>query len=191
MATDFAYTFSLLPVLVGLVAFAIVAIKAKNASNTGFLGLGARRIARGYLGALGALLIYAILEAVLGSFARVERGYITAEEMRKLLPGSSIHLFVTFTPFVVFATTVGLLLLRVFVRARLVSLMGALIIAFAYALARAYVIHTEPSNAWCASHLVECASKAFLENLLIAATVAIGFALASGLPVGRSPRFKP
>jgi hypothetical protein len=191
MATDFAYALFLLPVLVGLAAFAIVAIKAKNASNTGFLGLGARRIARGFLGALGALLIYAILEAVLGGFAKIERGHITAEEMPALVPGWSIHLFAIIAPFVVFATTLGLLLLRVFVRARLISLMGALIIAFAYALARAYFIYTEPSNAWCASHLVECASKAFLENLLIAATVAIGFALASGLPVGRSPRFKP
>lgn len=170
----------------------MVALNARQATTvSGFLGLGAKRIACGYLGVLGALLIYSLLDAVLSGFDKIERGYVVAEQMPALVPGWSIYLFVLLAPFAVFAVTVGLLLLRLFVSLRLVSLMGTLGIALIYAIAWGYIAYADPINAWCMAHRGECASKTFLESLLLGATVAVGFALAAGLPVGRSPSIKP
>ena len=83
MATDFAYAVMLIPVLLGIAAlFATALLGSKLPIGTGFVGLGRRRIALGYLGALSATLVYCFINAVQLMLWKSGEGHISASEAK-------------------------------------------------------------------------------------------------------------
>jgi hypothetical protein len=189
MATDFAVSLFVLPVLVGLIAVVLLAVRLKpaGAEAAAFLGLGARRIAFGFLGAMCALLAYAVADSIALGFNKVELGHVTAEQMPAMVPGWSFYLFILLAPFVATALSLaGLPLFALLRRFRLASVLGVLVLAAVYSGLNGFVTYIGPYNNWCSSHLTECAAKSTVESMFLASAVALGFAVGARLPVLRS-----
>ncbi len=187
MATDFAVSYFFWPVLVGTALLVLLAVAAKRREpGQGFLKLGIRRLAFGYLGALGGLALYALANTYLIGLEKVALGHIAADELPSWIPPWSLYLFILITPFVVLMmTVVGLPLLALLSRYGGGSLVGILLVAALGSLAYATYVFAAPYNQWCEANLVPCAGRALVDVGAPSLVVALGFGLAAGLPLVR------
>ena len=188
MATDFAYAAMLIPVLLGIVTLLAVAFfGSKVPIGTGFVGLGRRRIACGFLGALVATLAYSLVESVQLLFWKIGQGHIPASDFQSRLPGTVLYLFVITAPFVVIALSlVGIPILSALRRLRMASVAGVTGCTVINALAWAAVVIAAPYNIWCDTHPWGCGGETFLDLLEISLPVAFAFGVFARLPWLRS-----
>jgi hypothetical protein len=191
MATDFAYAAFFFPVLIGILVLLVLAfVSPKSQQSAGvFLGIGRRRIAFGYLGALVATLAYSAFDSVRTGYWKVDQGHITASEMPSMVPGWTLYIFVLMAPFVVLVlTAIGLPVLSLLRRFGIASVAGVVLVAVAYSAAWAAWVYFRPYNLWCESHALQCSSGMFISTFTASLVVALGFGLAARLPWLRSPR---
>ena len=188
MATDFAVAYFFLPVLIGIgvLVFLAVAGGKRPPSSALFLGLGRKRLAFGYLGALITLLIYCAIDSYSLGRTKVSLGHVSAAEAHQLLLGWTLYLFILTTPFVVFfLTVVGLPALAGLRRIGFVSLAGCVAVSQLVAVILSIWPAVAPYNQWCATHRWQCVGGSFSSAAILGATIAIGFALAARLPLVR------
>jgi hypothetical protein len=161
-------------VLIFATAMVVVAIKGwhRPTSTASTLGLGRSRIARGYLGSLAACIPIGVWMARDDGRFQVARHYISAADAARYQFGWSLE-FISMTAYftVVLITAVGLPILMLLRKVRLVSVIGAM----------------------CASLSVACllscwVGEAPVENMVIFLTITAGFVLAAQLPWIRSAK---
>ena len=190
MPTDFAFSWFFIPTLVALAVNTVVAVTARQPlDGNAFLGLGTKRIALGFLGAMAALLAYSIVDSVVLALTKVELGHITRAEMPHKIPGWSIYLFVLVAlPVTVVVATVGLPLFALLRRVRLASFVGVAVLALGYAGLRGWAVFQWPYNSWCSSHLEACVMGSLMEVSAFTVPIALGFGVGARLPLIRSRR---
>jgi hypothetical protein len=189
MATNFAVAYFFLPLAIAVALICLMALLAPKpvADERPVLGLGARRIAQGYLGALLGTLFYSIVDTVRVGYEKFDLGHVAAAEMPGYLPGWTIYQFVLVAPFVLIAITLlALPLLAIASRVGLVSLVTLLVSAFAWSAFWAWRAYAKPYNWWCEHNQLQCVGGAFLGAFVLATVVALGFSLGARLPVIRS-----
>jgi hypothetical protein len=184
MPTDFAYALMLIPVLAGIAALIVVAIfSPKVPVGVGFVGLGRRRIALGYLGALAATLAYSFINAVQLMLWKADQGHISASEAQGRFFSTTLYLFVLYAPFVIgFLSIIGLPFLQVMRRLRVATVAGAVSLAIVLVAAITCFTLAFPYNLWCGSHAWQCGKETFESAFAFAIPVALAFAIAAGLP---------
>lgn len=163
-------------------AFAFVAPKSP-VGPAAFLGIGRRRIAFGYVGALVATVGYSAVETLRIGYWKVDQGHITANEMPGLVPGWTLYAFVLMAPFVVVVMTLfGLPAMAVLRRIGIASLAGVTLVATVYSAAWAIWVFFLPYNLWCGSRALRCSGSMFFSTLAASFVVALGFGLGARLP---------
>lgn len=189
MATDFAAAYLFLPLLIAVAFICLFALFAPKptAGKRPVLNLGARRLARGYVGALLATLLYSIADTVRLGYEKVGLGHVTAAEMAGYFPSWTIYQFVLVAPLVLAVITLLVLpVLAIASRVGLVSVATALASAFAWSAFWAWRAYAKPYNWWCEQNQLECVGGAFLGKFTLATVVALGFSLGARLPAIRS-----
>jgi hypothetical protein len=114
-------------IIIGVAALLYLALAGRSFAHTesALLGLGRRRLAMGYLGALMVLAVYNYIDTVDLSRAKVTRGDVTAAEAARYFWGWYIYGLCLITPFVIFFITVlGLPLLALLRRLEFASVLG-------------------------------------------------------------------
>jgi hypothetical protein len=164
-------------VMFGAIALIIIAIRSRGrlVSAASTLGLGRRRIALGYLGALMASIPVAVWMARDDARFQVENHYISQADAARYQPGWSLTFYFILTPIaIVLITVVGLPVLALLRKVRLASVAGALGAGLVFSVLLSY---------W-----MDSVSP---ESIAIWETVTAGFVLAAGLPWIRSPSLPP
>lgn len=185
MATDFAVAMFQLPLLLGLLLLAAIAIVGrKNPVGPGsFLGVGRSRLAVGYLAALAAVLVYAGFSAAELVQEKVALGHYSASEGKDRWAGSAFYLFVLITPIAVAALTgLGLPAIALLRRVRLASVLGAALSALAFALGTRVWFLIWPYNPWCAANPLPCSGQSVVSMAVLSVPVGVAFAAGCRLP---------
>lgn len=187
MATDFAVSYFFWPVVIISALLLLLALAAKPSQpGHGFLSIGLRRLAFGFLGILAATALFAAIQTYLVGLNKVELGHIAADELAGWLPYWTLYLFVLITPFVLLvATLLGLPLFALLSRSGHASLAGAASIAVLWTLAYTGYVLIDPYNPWCATHPLQCATRTIFPVGAQSLLVALGFGLAARLPLIR------
>ena len=189
MATDFAVMMFQLPVLLGVLVLAAVAIlgRRRESGAASFLGIGRSRLALGYLAAIAATLVYSAIQSWQLGQEKVALGHVTAGEANARWVSSSLYFFVLATPFVVAGLTVlGLPALAALRRLEFASLASLAILAFVFCAAMGGWVLVAPYNLWCSSHASACALGSFSASAALSIPVVFAFALGARLPWLRS-----
>jgi hypothetical protein len=176
-------------IIIGMVALLVVALARPRSTpaESATLGLGKRRLAMGYLGALVVLAVYNYIDTVDLSHTKVTRGDVTAADAARYFWGWYVFGLCLMTPFAIFFITVlGLPLLALLRRLRFASVLGALAASQLVALCLSLCV-TFLDNQWCHAHLWECSRSNFTSTAILAGALTLGFVLAARLPWCRSP----
>ena len=188
MATDYFVAMLFFPMLICvgiLIALSLIG-KPASTKEKAFLGLGRVRIARGFLGALFATLVYAVIAAAKIGLDKVSRSEITNAELVQLYPGYTLYILILTAPFVIAALIViGFPFLAVLRKFELMTLPWIALIAVVLSIANGVFAIARPYNLWCTSHLAYCGASSAFTAILIALPAALGFALAAKIPLTR------
>jgi hypothetical protein len=177
-------------IIIGVAALLYLALAGRSFVRTesALLGLGRRRLAMGYLGALMVLAVYNYIDTVDLSRARVTRGDVTAAEAARYFWGWYIYGLCLITPFVIFFITVlGLPLLALLRRLEFASVLGGVAMSQLVALCFSLCVVLFLDNQWCDSHTWKCFYSDFMPTAVLAGALTFGFVVAARLPWWRSP----
>jgi len=175
-------------IVIGVVGLVVLAVAGRRPGprESALLGLGTRRLAMGYLGALVVLAAYNYIDTVDLSHTKVTRGDVTAEEAGRYFWGWYVFGLCLITPFVIFFITVfGLPLLALLRRLGFASVLGGLVMSQLVAFCLSLCI-TLLDNQWCHSHALTCFLRNLMPTAALAGALAFGFAVAARLPWWRS-----
>jgi hypothetical protein len=177
-------------ILLGVVALVLLAIAGRSSgpAESALLGLGTRRLAKGYLGALVVLAVYNYVDTIDLSHTKVTRGDVTAAEAARYFWGWYVFGLCLITPLVIFFITVlGLPLLALLRRFGFASVLGGLVGSQLVALCFTLCVVLPLENQWCHSHLWKCLLSDFTQTAVLSGALALGFVVAARLPWWRSP----
>jgi len=177
-------------IIIGVMTLFYLAIFGRRpaSSESALLGLGRRRLAMGYLGALAVLAAYNYIDTVDLSHTKVTRGDVTAAEAASYFWSWYIYGLCLMTPFAIFFVTVlGLPLLALLRRLRFASVCGAVAVSQVVALCLSLCVVLFLENQWCDSHWWKCFYSDFTPTAALACALAFAFVTAARLPWWRSP----
>lgn len=177
-------------IIIGVMALLYLAIFGRKpvSSESALLGLGRRRLAMGYLGALAVLAAYNYIDTVDLSHTKVTRGDVTVAEAARYFWGWYIYGFCLITPFAIFFVTVlGLPLLALLRRLRFASVFGAVAVSQLVSLCLSLCVVLFFENQWCDSHRWKCFYSDFTPTAALACALTFAFVIAARLPWWRSP----
>jgi hypothetical protein len=192
LGAHFSFTAPAALLLVAWVAIVAFVAPARGHVVTGPLGLGARRLAHGYLGAFAALLFLLALALGLGGGLGWPGEAMALDVPARFARVAAV--FVVYAVSVLIATPiltfVGLPLLVVLRRLGMLSVVGAVAAGQAIVVVLVAFSLPLPPLERCPSGGLECASGGILLLSISALAVALGFALGARLPwlLGDSPR---
>ena len=174
-------------IIIGVATLLCLALFGRRVPpESALLGLGRRRLAMGYLGALAVLAVSNYIDTVDLSHTKVTRGDVTDAEAAQYFWGWYVFGLCLVTPFVIFFLTVlGLPLLALLRRLRFASVAGGVAASLLVALCLSLFV-TVLDNQWCHSHLWKCSVANFTDTAILAGALALGFVLAARLPWWRS-----
>ena len=162
-----------------LIVLLYVAIRGQKASvkKVPTLGLGRKRIALGYIGAIAALAVYSYIDTTEISHTKVARGDVTATEAAQFFFSWFLNVFCLSTPvMILLMSALGLPLLSVLRRIRFASLIGVMILGQMVA-AFFTRLFLSPYTKWCRAHELGCFQTANKSNATLAIMLTAGFAL--------------
>jgi len=188
MGLDGVVIMFFLPVIIGVIAFLVIGLKAKSTEEgKGVLKIGIKRLAFGYIGVTAAMALYAIIEASILGLKKVEQGHIVADKLLAWIPGGSLYYFVIFeTISIILLSALGLPLFYLTSKIRLGSIAGTIIIALAISVVYSAIIFANPYNIWCASNIGTCTIRALIGAGIPSVIAALGFGLGARLPLVKS-----
>jgi hypothetical protein len=169
---------------IGLIVLLYVAIVGRKVSINKLptRGLGRRRIALGYLGAIAALAAYSYIDTTEISRIKVARGDVTTTEAAQFFFGWFLNIFCLSTPFMILLmSALGLPLLSALRRIRFASMVGVMMSGQIVAAFLTWLF-LSPYTEWCRSHELLCFQAANKSNALLASMLTAGFALGARLP---------
>lgn len=147
------------------------------------LGLGRRRLARGYLAVIAACLAYAYWDTIQLSQMKVTRGDVSQAEASKYFWGWFVYGFTLSAPFnLFFLTALGLPALSLLRRFGFMSVVGACIASQVIALMLVSLLILLFENDWCRAHAAQCIARDYGAIGVLALLMALAFSLASRLP---------
>lgn len=178
-------------IIIGVVALLALAIAGRKSvpTESSMLGLGRRRIAMGYLGALIVLAGYNYFETIDLSHLKITRGDVTAAAAAQFFWGWYVFGLCLITPFAIFFLTVlGLPLLALLRQFGFASVFGAFVVSQLVALGLSLFVSQFLNNPWCDSHFWKCLFSNFRPTATVVGVITLGFVIAARLPWWRSTR---
>jgi hypothetical protein len=168
------------PVSLGILALLYLALfsEQQTKARSGTLGLGRRRIAAGFLGAIFAVLVLTTIAEFSDAYSR---------GMPQNAFNWSFSSFIIATPFVITAIIIlGFPLYSWLRRFRLESLFGCFLVALFLSITFAALFLFFPHNLWCESNPIQCVARRFSSVFVLAASCAVGFGIFARLPLFRT-----
>lgn len=185
MATDFAVQAFFLPVLIAIIILALMAWKLRiTAPGKGIIGIGGKRLCRGYLGILVGTLIISYIETYFRGVEKVELGHIQQEELAGWISAWGLYIFTLITPFILIAVTfICLPLFWLFSKINFNSLAGAVAIGLIFPLGVSFSAFIIPFDPECESHVAFCSLESFIQTAWPAVLISVCFSIFAGLPL--------